>query len=132
VTDLEPGWTRRDLTSGERDELLRAAARAGGFPAVLGLMTLMVGFVVLSALRPGRTPFAWLLALFGAVVLATAWRRWLHARDRASRLRADADGGWVARGSAEHDGLEVLPASRVRWTEGGAPAAWRAQLAGRR
>ena len=132
MNDLEPGWTRRTLTDAERDEIRHAAARLRAFPPFLGLMTLMIGFVLLRALGAGRTPVAFLLAAFGAVVLATAWRRWLRARDRGAQLLADAGGGWTARGSAEHEGLEVLPASRARWTEGGAPAPWRARVPGRR
>jgi hypothetical protein len=132
VTDLDPGWTPRQLTESEREEIRHAAARLRGFPPVLGLMTLMIGFVLLRALGAGRTPVAFLIAAFGAVVLATAWRRWLRARDRGVQLLADADVGWAARGSAEHEGLEVLPVSRARWTEGGEPAAWRARVARRR
>jgi hypothetical protein len=71
-----------------------------------------------------------LLVVFGAAVLAMAWRRWLRARGLGDRFLADADGGWVAR--AEADGREVLPTSRARWTEAGAPADWRARYAGRR
>jgi hypothetical protein len=131
VSDLEPGWSRRDLTDGEREELRAASARLRRFPPVLGLMTLMVGFVVMRALFASRSGVNLLLAAFGALVLATAFRRWRRAQGLAEGLLADAERGFAARGSGQNDGLEVLPVSRARWTERGAEASWRARLRGR-
>jgi hypothetical protein len=128
VNDLETGWTRRDLTDGERDELRATSERMRRFPPVLGLMTLMVGFVVARALAKGLAPLNVLLAAFGAVVLATAFRRWRRARELGERIRADAEAGWILREPPDGEGLEVLPTSRVRFTERGAAAAWREKV----
>ena len=128
TTDLDPGWSRRDLGDEERAELRAASARLKRFPPVLGLMTLMVGFVVFRALSTARSGVNLMLAAFGAFVLATAFRRWRRARFLADGLAADADGGWAACGSGAEAGLEVLPVSRARWVERGTPASWRAKL----
>jgi hypothetical protein len=130
MTQLEPGWTRRELTEGERDEVRTAAGRVRRFPLRLAAMTATIVAVLAWSTRAGSGLRLLILAAFGAAVLAIAWRRWLRARGLGARFLADADAGWVAR--SERDGREVLPTSRARWTEGGAPADWRAEYGKRR
>jgi hypothetical protein len=130
MTLLEPGWTRRTLTEGEREEVRAAGAHVRRFPPRLAVMTAMVVGVLAWTARSGGGLRLVLLVLFGLVVLGMAWGRWLRARGLGARFASDADGGWVAR--SERDGREVLPTSRARWTEAGAPADWRARYAARR
>lgn len=133
MTDLEPGWTRRELTADERGELRAASARLRRFPPALGVLTAIVLFLLGRAvLAGGRTGSMVLLALFAVVVVATSWTRYRRARTLATELLADAEAGWVACGSAEHEGLEVLPTSNARWSERGIAASWRSRLARRR
>jgi hypothetical protein len=69
-----------------------------------------------------RNPLVLVLTLALAVA---GWRLW-RARGLAARLDADAEEGWAIRATAGASaGDEGLPSSRLGWTAGGAPVAWR-------
>jgi hypothetical protein len=129
-------WERRALLAAERAEIERRIAELRRPPILLAAVTALAGGGILGTVEEAeRGPAA---AAFRVVVwvalLALSWRRVLRARSLGARLEADARDGWVARATrGEAAGAEVLPASGLPWSEGGAPSPWRlAASAGRR
>jgi hypothetical protein len=129
-------WEKRPLAAAEREELERRIADLRRPPILLAALTAIAAGGVLATFEQAeRSPAA---AAFRIVawfaLLALAWGRVWKARRLGARLEADARDGWVARATrGEAAGAEVLPASGMPWSQGGAPSPWRlAASAGRR
>lgn len=125
---------RRELSSGERDEINVRARALWRRPALLagGLMS-FIGLSLGGALWTGATiriePGAWLLF---ALTLYSLWALWQTARAALLLLRDAREGNViVVRLPTEMEitaevVVEVLPHSGWTWTANGQPASWRA------
>jgi hypothetical protein len=126
---------QRALSPSESEELrrrIRDAWRRPLLPALLlslWFFPLLAGFLWERRLPPDWHRLSFLLLGFAAL---SADGVLLLSLQQASRLRRDLETGVVsvvrvtnlASGSVEQD-FEVLPTSRLVWTEAGRPAAWR-------
>jgi hypothetical protein len=117
---------RRSLSAAERIELSRHVRRLRQrwWPAVAATVaTLVIGGLALD--RGGGLAVG---AIGWGLLAAAAWtvqvRRWVAAH----RMARDHDLRWVVTVRAREDApprLEILPHSRLVWTEGTEPAHWR-------
>lgn len=131
---------RRRLSAAELEELARHILR---LQAPSGTLVLLIALTVLGlalSLAAGETFRGLLprdLAYAALVSLALGLNIWVYLRARrlARRLARDRQDEWVwilakeaAAGTAtavEAPTVELLPASRVVWTENGQPGGWR-------
>ena len=124
---------RRSLTPAELDELRRHATAMRRPPAyVFGLFPLALATALLQWF--GLVPTSGGALMIAAAVYLTAGAAGLHTVQRlrtAARLRADENLRWLVTvterdapsGAPPH--LEMLPVSRLAWTDGAAPSPWR-------